>query len=323
MAFVLVDIEAFKITLEIVEDFINFDFQGFLEKDFDDTKPRIITWEMNIFLKLLNDQNKGFVNYYLLQIKKELEDTFDIREFIHTEPSEKQTENHIKTFSDSTKINGEHFITPEIQVCKNPALIKIIFYCKESTIFTYSENFVQNEYLKKHEELRKITYLNQMKELIFCILSDLQSSEYSQNLTNIKRNELFYYAILNSSFNNLKGSEDFDLIVIMRLHYIALIHYNDVIANLTKIFHKFCSNFNTIVLKKLQELTDKNNFHGTLLKISKYQQKTIEKSKENTIKIIKIINTVNYVYKLPNMNTLDKIKNDYAEILKLVVLQNN
>ena len=70
MAFVFLDLEAFKITFEIVEDFINFDFQGFLEKDFDKTKPRIITWEMNIFLKLLNDQSKGFVNYYLLQIKK-------------------------------------------------------------------------------------------------------------------------------------------------------------------------------------------------------------------------------------------------------------
>ena len=56
MAFLLVNTEAFKIILEIVEDFINFDFPGFLEKDFDETKPRIITWEMNIFLKLLNDQ---------------------------------------------------------------------------------------------------------------------------------------------------------------------------------------------------------------------------------------------------------------------------
>ena len=52
MATVLVDNEAFKITLQIVEDFISGDYDAFIENGpTDDIK--LITWKMEIYFKKL------------------------------------------------------------------------------------------------------------------------------------------------------------------------------------------------------------------------------------------------------------------------------
>ena len=111
-----------------------------------------------------------------------MEEDLNTLKYFHVEPSEKQNREYLKTFSNSDEEKGKHFITTEVQNCKNPAIIKIIFYCDESTRFKFSKKFVKNKYLKNHKELRRITYLNQMCHLITQIMVDLELSEYSRNL---------------------------------------------------------------------------------------------------------------------------------------------
>ena len=69
MATVLVDNEAFKITLQIVEDFISGDYDAFIENGpTDDIK--LITWKMEIYFKKLEGKKKSIVEYYMLSIYK-------------------------------------------------------------------------------------------------------------------------------------------------------------------------------------------------------------------------------------------------------------
>ena len=75
MATVLVDNEAFKITLQIVEDFINDDYDAFIENGpTDDIK--LITWEMEIYFKKLEDKKKSIVEYYMIPIYKLIKQRF-------------------------------------------------------------------------------------------------------------------------------------------------------------------------------------------------------------------------------------------------------
>ena len=69
MAIVLIDNEAFKTTLQIVEDFINDDYDAFIENGpTDDIK--LITWKMEIYFKKLEGKKKSIVEYYMLSIYK-------------------------------------------------------------------------------------------------------------------------------------------------------------------------------------------------------------------------------------------------------------
>lgn len=69
MAIVLIDNEAFKTTLQIVEDFINDDYDAFIENGpTDDIK--LITWKMEIYFKKLEGKKKSIVEYYMNSIYK-------------------------------------------------------------------------------------------------------------------------------------------------------------------------------------------------------------------------------------------------------------
>ena len=69
MAIVLIDNEAFKTTLQIVEDFINDDYDAFIENGpTDDIK--LITWKMEIYFKKLEGKKKSIVEYHMLSIYK-------------------------------------------------------------------------------------------------------------------------------------------------------------------------------------------------------------------------------------------------------------
>lgn len=69
MAIVLIDNEAFKTTLQIVEDFINDDYDAFIENGpTDDIK--LITWKMEIYFKKLEGKKNSIVKYYMLSIYK-------------------------------------------------------------------------------------------------------------------------------------------------------------------------------------------------------------------------------------------------------------
>ena len=72
MAIVLIDNEAFKTTLQIVEDFINDDYDAFIENGpTDDIK--LITWKMEIYFKKLEGKKKSIVEYYMNPIYKYIE----------------------------------------------------------------------------------------------------------------------------------------------------------------------------------------------------------------------------------------------------------
>lgn len=301
MASVLIDTETFKITLEIVEDFINFDFPGFLEKEVDETKPRIITWEMNIFLKLLNDQSKGIVNYYLLQIKEEIEENLKISKYIHIVSSKKQTEScFIKTRSDNIKYKGDHLITSEVQICKNPAMIKIIFYCNEMVKYTISKNSVQDRKLKELDEMRKVTYFDQMKNLILTTFNILGKSKYSNYFVfDIDNEKISKFLLIpetffsNHLFFNLYDLENVELSIILILHWIVLDHSFEV-------FNILCKTFN--------EITSKDEFREKLIKSFTSKQKALEKGKYYIEKISRYLKIMENMYKLPGLDYFETAK---------------
>ena len=67
MATVLVDNEAFKITLQIIEDFISKDYDAFIENGPTEDK-KIIKWELSIYFKKLEDKKKSIIEYYMIPI---------------------------------------------------------------------------------------------------------------------------------------------------------------------------------------------------------------------------------------------------------------
>ena len=75
MAFVLVDDEAFKITLQIVEDFISYDYDAFIENGpSDDIK--LIKWELVIYFKKLENKKKSIIEYFMIPIYKLMKESF-------------------------------------------------------------------------------------------------------------------------------------------------------------------------------------------------------------------------------------------------------
>lgn len=69
MATVLVDNEAFKITLQIVEDFISGDYDAFIENE-PTNDIKIIKWELVIYFKKLEGKKNSIVEYYMIPVYK-------------------------------------------------------------------------------------------------------------------------------------------------------------------------------------------------------------------------------------------------------------
>lgn len=179
MASVLIDTNTYKITLEIVEDFINLDFVNFLKKGYDPKSEKIITWEMLIYCKMLDNKSKGYVNYYLLQLKKLIKEKLNKNLYLVVDTEQKE-DFYIKTYTNNNK-DGFYFITPEVQICKFPALIKISFYCEESKFYEIPKRFIESEFIKYFQDLRKITYISQLQNLISLVLFTVEKSEYFIN----------------------------------------------------------------------------------------------------------------------------------------------
>ena len=183
MASVLIDTETYKITLRIVEDFINSDFENFLKNGYDSKSKKIITWEMLIYCKMLDNKIIGYTNYYLFQLKKLIKERLNENLYLEVDERELQIENfYIKTHTTNKykyKCDSEfYFITPEVQICKNPALIKISFYCYETKYLPVPSMFIKNEILKQYGDLRKISYISQLKNLFVLIINNIDDSEY-------------------------------------------------------------------------------------------------------------------------------------------------
>ena len=67
MAFVLLDNEYFKFTLQIIEDFIGEDYDAFIENGPLENN-KLIKWELVIYFKTLENKKKTIVEYYMIAI---------------------------------------------------------------------------------------------------------------------------------------------------------------------------------------------------------------------------------------------------------------
>ena len=75
MAFVLVNSDIYKITLQIVEDFIGNDYDDFIKNGpINDIK--LIKWELVIYFKKLEGKKKSIVEYYMIPIYKHIKESF-------------------------------------------------------------------------------------------------------------------------------------------------------------------------------------------------------------------------------------------------------
>ena len=63
MAFDLVNNVAYKISLDIAEDFVSMDYDEFIQNEPNDDL-KIVKWELSIELKLLKDKNDLTIKYY-------------------------------------------------------------------------------------------------------------------------------------------------------------------------------------------------------------------------------------------------------------------
>ena len=228
MATVLIDTKTFKITLGIVEDFINFDFLNFLKKGYDPESEKIITWEMLIYCKVLDDKNKSYVNYYLFQLKKVIEETLNENLYLQGDKYEEQIENfYVKTHTTNKYSIQCYFIAPEVQICKNPALIKIYFYCNETNSFYFSGMYVKNEILKQYKDLKDISYISQLKNLFVLIISTIE--ENTEYFANFCGGENLYEIIMSSKYHKFGISE---LSVYGIIHSILIDHYTKTLETL-------------------------------------------------------------------------------------------
>lgn len=229
MASVLIDTDTYKITLRIIEDFINSDFENFLKNGYDSKSKKIITWEMLIYCKMLDNKNIGYTNYYLLQLKKLIKERLNENLYLHIYKEQKE-DFYINTYSDNKK-HGHFFITPKVLICENPALIQVYFYCDETKTISIPGMFFKSAYLKYFEDLRKITYVSQLQNLISLVFSTIEKSEYFIKIAKCK------YPVLNeiikSSVFNKIGNRKLSVFGI--IHLILANHYMKILDNLNNI----------------------------------------------------------------------------------------
>ena len=194
MAIVLIDNEAFKTTLQIVEDFINDDYDAFIENGpTDDIK--LITWEMEIYFKKLEGKKKSIVEYYMISIYKL------IKVYLY----QKNCNNHF-LYLGSYSYNA---LTLEFEKNISAKTITIKFICSETCKHIIcGHNFI---------------YLNHIQ----CILNTIKSmkdQEYIRVCTHsyYKPDEIeFTNKSINLSDQNVKWLKD-----------IVKIHYQEILKNI-------------------------------------------------------------------------------------------
>lgn len=261
MASVLVDTNTYKITLRIINNFMGLtdrDFLNFLKKGYDPESEKLITWEMSIFFKMLYNENIQYVNRCLQEIKKSLEENLNKNLYLHIDKEQKE-DLYIKTYSNNEN-NGYFFITPEVRICENPASIKIYFYCEESLIIENSAEIVESEILKHYEDLRKVTYLSQLHNLISIVFYTMEGSDYF--LFQVKfenpKASIIQEIIKSSKFNN---HENYILSLFGSLFLIVVDYYKKIMDDLTEVTGK------ELVEEAFSQVINKRQDKGKLLRI--------------------------------------------------------
>lgn len=198
MAIVLIDNEAFKTTLQIVEDFINDDYDAFIENGpTDDIK--LITWKMEIYFKKLEGKKNSIVEYYMLSIYK----------LIKVNLYQKNSYGHISYLG---HINGSYLFS---------ALT--LDFEKNIPAKTITIKFICNETYNNSNSGYNLTYLYQIQ----CILNTLKSMKGQQYIRDCT---LGYYKPNETEFTN-KSINLSDQNVTW-LKGIIKIHYQEILKNI-------------------------------------------------------------------------------------------
>ena len=147
MAFVFIDNDFYKITLEFTRDFIDNNYDEWIENN-NKEEIKISRWEMMIYFKKLNDVSQDTVDYFLIDAVSKL------------------TVN-----PDGQLINNQSKIKQEIEKCKNPVFIKIIMLCRDigncmksisDFVRIIIKYIIDNEYTKYYDRENKISALYQL-----------------------------------------------------------------------------------------------------------------------------------------------------------------
>ena len=71
MAFVFIDNDFYKITLEFTRDFIDNNYDEWIENN-NKEEIKISRWEMMIYFKKLNDVSQDIIDYFLIDAESRL-----------------------------------------------------------------------------------------------------------------------------------------------------------------------------------------------------------------------------------------------------------
>ena len=200
MAFVLIDNVAYKISLDIVEDFVSMNYDEFIQNEPNDDL-KIVKWELSIELKLLKDKDDLTIKYYTNFFKSLFEPLLKYNSYYYT--NKKVDSIPLSTINDEDDSNFycknydksfNHYLTFDFQIYNNssseklesdfslispskklessdslisPFLIKFNFYCKEKL----NDNEIGNQDYLNFQPSRndEITY-NYINNLKFCVL---------------------------------------------------------------------------------------------------------------------------------------------------------
>ena len=200
MAIVLIDNEAFKTTLQIVEDFINDDYDAFIENGpTDDIK--LITWKMEIYFKKLEGKKKSIVEYYMLSIYKL------IKVYLYQK-------NSYGRMSYIGHINGNYSYSYNALT---------LDFEKNITAKTITIKFICNETYKSIDGYNS-SYLNQ----IHCILNTIKSMKDQQYIRDCTHS---YYKPNEIEFTN-KSINLGDSSNVSWLKDIIKTHYQEILKNI-------------------------------------------------------------------------------------------
>lgn len=149
MAFVFMDNDFYKITLEFTRDFIDNNYDEWIENN-NKEEIKISRWEMMIYFKKLNDVSQDIIDYFLID-----------------------AESRLLVSPKGQLINNQSTIKQRIEKCKNPVSIKLIILYRDINfksykVIYYLNNFLydvfnlDNEYTNYYDKERKIQELRRI-----------------------------------------------------------------------------------------------------------------------------------------------------------------
>ena len=213
MAFVFIDNDYYKITLEFTRDFIDNNYDEWIENN-NKEEIKISRWEMIIYFKKLNNVSQNTIDYYLLDAESKL----------------------IFNGSYCTHVNCRSEIKQETEICKNPSFIKLILLSKDEKrkSLKYLESHINN--LIERIDYFEYTYYYCKSREISKLCNILQS----ECCNNIKTNKevtdyLNKYSLLPITKNITKTSSVTEIILISIINK----HYKEILENVEG-YIKYC-----------------------------------------------------------------------------------